>query len=276
VTVVVVGDLMADVVAAHAAPLAHGSDTEARTRVQGGGAGGNVAAWLAHTGVDVALIGRVGDDPLADVALAGLDHVDLRVARAAGERTGICVVLVGPDGERTMLPDPGANAGLLEDDMPDELFTAANVLYLSGYTLLRAPTRPAAQAALARARERGMPVVLDAASAAPLRVAGDGFMTRAGAVDLLLANADEAAVLGVAPDARELVVKHGADGATWTDGARHVAVAAAPAAAHDSTGAGDAFAAGFLSAWPGPPEPALERAAALAARAVSQSGGRPS
>jgi ribokinase len=274
VTIVVVGDVMADVVAAHDAPLAHGSDTAAHTELRGGGGGANVAAWLAHAGAEVALVGRVGGDALADAALAGLEGVELRVARAGGERTGICVVLVGPDGERTMLPDAGANAGLTEADLPDDLFAGGNVLYLSGYTLLRGGSRPAAQAALTRAREHGMPIALDAASAAPLQQTPD-FSAWAGAVDLLLANADEAAVLGDAHAARELVVKRGAAGACWTDGERTVELPAQPVDARDTTGAGDAFAAGFLTAWPGPPKSALERATALAGLAVGRTGARP-
>ncbi len=272
-TIVVVGDLMADIVAAHDTPLAIGSDTAARTRLVGGGAGANVAAWLAHAGASVALVGRVGDDPLAAVALGGLDGVDLRVARVAAQRTGVCVVLVGPDGERTMLPDAGANAGLAADDLPDDLFADGNILYVSGYTLLR-ESRPAAQAALARARELGMRTVVDAASAAPLRD-DPGFAAAVGEVDLLLANADEAAVLGDARQARELVVKRGAGGATWTDGTATSSHAARPVQAVDTTGAGDAFAAGFLTAWPGPPDLALAAASALAAQAVVRPGGRP-
>ena len=273
-TIVVVGDLMADVVATHRDPLAHGSDTAARTRLQGGGSGGNVAAWLAHAGADVALVGRVGADPLADIALAGLSRADSRVILAAGERTGICVVLVGPDGERTMLPDPGANDALAVDDLPDDLFVEGNVLYMSGYTLLREGSRPAAQAALSRARASEMPIALDAASAAPLARARE-FTTWAGPVDLLLANAAAANVLGAAHGARELVVKRGADGASWTDGTRTVALPAEAVEMRDTTGAGDAFAAGFLTSWPGPPEPALERAIALAGLAVTRVGGRP-
>jgi len=272
VTVVVIGDLMADVVAAHDAPLARGSDTAARTRLQGGGGGGNVAAWLADAGAGVALIGRVGDDALADVALAGLEAVDLRVVR--GGRTGVCVVLVGPDGERTMLPDAGANDALGEGDLAPDLFAAGNTLYLSGYTLLRDGSRAAAQTALARARETKMAIALDAASAAPLARA-PGFTSWAGAVDLLLANADEIEVLGYRCDARETVVKRGAGGAAWTDGARTVEVGAPAVEARDTTGAGDAFAAGFLAAWREGPERALARGAELARRAVGLVGGRP-
>jgi ribokinase len=272
VTIVVIGDLNVDVVVAHDAPLAWGSDTPARTALRGGGSGGNVAAWLAHAGADVALAGRVGDDGLADLALAGLSGVDLRVTRAAGERTGICVVLVGPDGERTMLPDAGANDAPF--DPPADLFAEGNVVYLSGYTLLRPGSRPAALAALARARDHEMPIALDAASASPLARAPE-FLRWAGYVDLLFANTDEAAVLGDAPAAGELVIKQGAGGASWTSGARTVEVPAQPAAVVDTTGAGDAFAAGFLSAWPGPPESALERAVHLASMAIARPGGRP-
>jgi sugar/nucleoside kinase (ribokinase family) len=267
VTIVVVGDLMADVVARHEAPLAYGSDTDASTHLRGGGAGGNVAAWLLHAGADVALVGRVGDDAFAAVALDGLD--DRTVERAAGERTGICVVLVDPDGERTMLPDAGANAALAPDDLP-----AGEVLYLSGYMLLREGSRAAARRVLALARERGMRIALDPASAAPLARAPE-FLDWAGPVDVLLANEAEAAVLGGIDGARELIVKRGAHGATWTDGTRTIDVPALPTDVRDTTGAGDAFAAGFLTAWPGPPEPALARATELAALAVSRDGGRP-
>ena len=265
-TIVVVGDLMADVVARHAAPLAHGSDTEASTRLRGGGAGGNVAAWLRHEGADVALLGRVGDDALASVALEGVD--DRHVQRGAGERTGVCVVLVGADGERTMLPDAGANAALTLDDLP-----AGDVLYLSGYTLLREGSRAAGQRALAIARERGMRIALDLASAAPL-AREPRFASWASPVDLLLANEDELAEI-FEIGLRELVIKRGARGATWTDGERTLDVPAQPADARDTTGAGDAFAAGFLSAWSDDPQPALARATELAALAVARDGARP-
>jgi sugar/nucleoside kinase (ribokinase family) len=234
--------------------------------LRGGGAAANVAAWLERAGVPATLLGRVGDDALAEVALAGLDGVGLQIDP---ERpTGVCVVLVGPDGERTMLPDPGANDALAFVDLP-----AGDVLHLSAYSLLRPGPRPAARAALEAARAAGMAISLDAASAAPL--AAEPRLTEwAGAVDLLLANADEAP-LCAAIAARERVIKRGADGAEWSDGTRSVAVGAVASAVVDTTGAGDAFAAGFLSAWPGPPEAALAAGVRLAAEAVARPGARP-
>jgi sugar/nucleoside kinase (ribokinase family) len=219
----------------------------------------------------VTLIGRVGNDAAAEIALAGLDGVDLHITRDAERPTGTCIVLVAPGGERTMLPDPGANDALTLDELPP-----GDVLYVSGYALLRPGSRAVAMAAIESAREHGMRIAVDPASAAPL--ANDPiFLERIAPIDLLLPNEDEAAVLGPQIHVPELVVKHGANGATWTNGVETVSERAVPLDdVTDTTGAGDAFAAGFLSAWPGPPEAALQAGARLAAQAVVREGGRPS
>ncbi len=274
--VVVLGEVMTDVVAVHDGPLAVASDTPARITLRPGGAGANTAAWLARAGVPVALIARTGDDAAADVALRGLDGVHLHVTRDRERPTGTCIVLVAPGGERTMLPDPGANAALAATDLPDELFAEGRILHVSGYSLLRSGSRPAALEAMSRARAAGMLVSVDPASAALLRD-DPAFLDRARPVDLLLPNAEELAALADRLDGvRETVVKLGAGGARWSDGVNNVSV---PAVALDdvcdTTGAGDAFAAGFLSAWPGPPEAALAAGARLAAQAVALPGGRP-
>jgi ribokinase len=241
-----------------------GSDSAAAVALHGGGAAGNVAA---HLGDRARLVARVGDDPMAAVALEG----GLRATVDPALPTGVCVVLVGPDGERTMLPDAGANAVLSPPDAID-----GDVVYVSGYALLREATRPAALAWLEAARAAGARTVVDPASAAPLADALHAF--EAVRCDLLLPNAAEAAVLGperLRAIAREVVVKFGAEGASWTDGERTLNVPAAPARVVDTTGAGDAFAAGFLGVWPaGDPEAALQAGAALAAAVVAREGGR--
>jgi ribokinase len=281
--VVVVGDLMVDVVARMTVPLAAGSDTAARVRTRPGGAGANVAAWLAVAGAPVTLVARAGDDEHGRGAVERLrgHGVDARVAADPA---------LAPGGERSMLPDAGANAALSADDLPDDVFAAAAHLHLAGYPLLRdGPPRAAATAALRRAREAGMTVSLDPSSAAPLAAFGAArFLDLAGPLDLLLPNRDEALVLAapeadpvaaaraLAARAREVVVTLGADGAVWTDG---TAALAAPAATTvpvaDTTGAGDAFTAGFLAAWlhgAAPPD-ALAAGSALAARAIDAASG---
>lgn len=272
--IVVLGDLNADVVAVQESSLAHGSDTAARVSLHAGGGGANVAAWLAELGVDVTLIGRVGTDALAPVALSGLDGVDLQVVRDPQRATGTCIVLVSPGGERTMLPDPGANDALSVADLPP---LEGDVLHVSGYTLMRPGSRGAAMAAIERAREAGMKISVDPASAAPL-TNDPVFLQRIAPIDLLLPNADESAVLGPQIDVPEVVVKFGADGARWTNGVDTLIGRAVPVdAVVDTTGAGDAFAAGFLSVWcTGMAGDALAAGAECAAKAVIRVGSRAS
>jgi sugar/nucleoside kinase (ribokinase family) len=273
--VLVLGDLMVDVVARLSGPLAQGSDTPARIERHGGGQGANVAAWLAACGVPVTLVARAGDDAFGREAVAELEAggVDARVAFDPERPTGTCLVLVEPGGERTMVPDPGANDALVLGDLPE-----GTHLHVAGYTLLRQGSRAAGVGALRLARERGMTTSLDPSSSAPLAAAGAAaFAKWAGPVDLLVPNAEEAAVLRDTPTARETVVTLGREGALWTDGSRSVRRPAEDVEVIDTTGAGDAFVAGLLSRWRpgGDPDAALAAGCRLAARAVAKPGARP-
>jgi sugar/nucleoside kinase (ribokinase family) len=282
---------MVDVVARMAAPPAVGSDTPAEVRTRPGGAGANVAAWLAVAGAGATLVARAGDDDAGRGAVERLrDHgVTPRVALDPDRPTGTCVVLVAPGGERSMLPDAGANGALAPEDLPGDAFAAGAHLHLTGYPLLRdgAP-RAAALEALRRARAAGMTVSLDPSSSAPLAAFGPArFLALAGPVDLLLPNRDEALTLSGAAEphtaartlrthARAVVVTLGAEGALWTDGRTVLdAAAATTGPVADTTGAGDAFAAGFLAAWlrGAAPREALAAGNALAARAIGVASG---
>jgi sugar/nucleoside kinase (ribokinase family) len=282
--VLVVGDIVTDVVVIHSGPIEVDSDTPARVTTTGGGAGANTAAWLAHAGARVALLGVVGDDAdgatrIAELTAAGVDCSPVR--RTQESPTGTIIVL--SDGKRrTMLTDRGANHALAPSDVEDALHGVDHV-HVSGYTLLDEGTRPAALRALALAGGTGLTTSVDAASAGPLRDA-PAFLHWVAGVGLLFANLDEARVLGLsggsgpAATARftgEVVVKRGAAGAAWYAGDTFVSVPAPAVEVVDTTGAGDAFAAGFLSAWPGDPAHALLKGTELAARAVAQTGGRP-
>lgn len=272
--IVVLGDLNVDIVAVQETVLAADSDTPSRVSLRPGGGGANVAAWLAKLGVETTLIGRVGVDPLAAVALSELDGVELAVVRDPVHATGTCIVLVAPGGGRTMLPDPGANDALAVEDLPQ---LEGDILHVSGYALMRPGSRLAAMTAIERARDGGMKISVDPASAAPL--ANDPvFLARIAPIDLLLPNADEAKVLGPQLDVPELVIKRGADGATWRrEGEMVLGTMVGVDDVVDTTGAGDAFAAGFLSRWlDGGPEDALEAGARCAVEVVSRVGSRPS
>jgi sugar/nucleoside kinase (ribokinase family) len=202
------------------------------------------------------------------------------------------VVVLSSADERTMITDRGAALLLDPADVRAAVKNAPGAahLHLSGYPLLHAGSRPGGLAALAAARERGLTTSVDAASAEPLRQLGAGaFLDLIGGTDLLLCNADEAAVLAgtSAPEeqaaaltavAGNVVVKRGGDGAVWAsrDGVlRSVAGVRVPSL--DPTGAGDAFAAGLLTAWCAGADPAdaLAAGAALGAAAVRTIGARP-
>jgi ribokinase len=286
--VLVVGDVMVDVVARLDAPIARGSDAPAQINFGGGGSAANVAAWLAAAGAAPVLAGRVGDDARGRGARAALEAagVDARLAVDSELATGTCVVIVEPGGERTMMPDPGANDALALEDLPFDLFVTGTHLHVPGYALLRTGSRRAASAAIARAGEQGMDVSLDPSSAALL---APEFLDLAQGARLLLPNAAEARALtgesAPEPAARrlcerfaEVVVTLGAEGALWSDGDSVCrASAEAGVEAVDTTGAGDAFAAGLIAARADGADPptALAAGCRLAARAVALSGARP-
>lgn len=280
--VVVLGDVMTDVVARLSEPVAAGSDATAAISMHGGGSAANVTAWLAVAGTPVTLVARIGADALGrlqrdELAACG---VAIRLAVDAERPTGTCVALVDPDGERSMLPDRGANDALQPDDVPADLLVAGAHLHVSGYALLHPGSRPAAVHAIALGRSTGMTVSVDASSAAPLAAWGARhFIAETRDVDLLLANAAEAALLSaeLARFARAVVTR-GPRGAAWYERGRLTAeVSAQPMAAIDTTGAGDAFAAGVLAGWlrGAAPDAALRGGTTLAARCVGHVGARP-
>lgn len=289
--VVVVGDVATDIVARAAEPVADRSDAAASVVMGRGGAGANVASWLAAAGVPVALVGRVGDDQPGRDQAAALRAAGIAVHLAVdGTRpTGAIVVVVEPGGERTMLADRGANLAFAVADVPAALFVAGRHLHLSGYALLDAGPRPAALHALERARAGGMTVSIDPASWRPLARCDQGaFLDWTRGADLCLPNRDEARVLAdtddpaaaarlLARDYGAAVVSAGPDGAYWSDGTDLVHAPAVATRVVDTTGAGDACTAGYLAAWleGGDPLTCLQAAMTLAARAVATHGATP-
>jgi sugar/nucleoside kinase (ribokinase family) len=290
VTVVVVGDVATDVVAVLAGEPAPGSDRPASIRSRGGGAGANVAVHLAQLGVPVLLAGCIGDDAagaglVAELTAAGVGLALRTVPRAA---TGTIVSLVEPDGQRSMLADRGANLDLRPDDVPAP--EPGGHLHLSGYTLLDPGPRAAGLAALDAATAAGCTVSVDPASTGPLAAYGvDRWLADTAGATVLLPNADEARLLTGWADAADaaqalarthpvVAVSLGAAGALWASGEMLVHRPAHAADVVDTTGAGDAFAAGLLAVWladpTGEPADALDAGLARAAEVVGRLGAR--
>lgn len=287
------GDLMVDVVARLFGPLAEGSDSPGVISYVGGGSAANTAAWLTRVGESTTFIGAIGDDPAGQSQVESLHRlgVDVRFRVDHTRPTGTCLVLVAPSGERTMVPDPGANVAMLEHDVPVDEFRGGDHLHVSGYALLR-DSRDAALHAMAEASVKGMTISVGAASSAPLELLGAAdFLLMVPGRALLFANEKEAAVLAreagepsdlaarLAVGGHEAVVTAGSGQAAWSNGEATSALAAEPLDRPelDTTGAGDAFAAGFLAARArdAAPEVCLRDGHALAAAACRTTGGRP-
>ena len=284
------GDVMVDVTAIVGEPLNYASDTPAKVTFQPGGAAVNTACWLANDGAGATLIGAIGDDPFANIVTENLAsfNVNSALTTIKGSTTGTCIIIVDERGERTMLPDPGANAGLAVEDLPTSSFRAGDHLHLSGYTLMNASTRAVGMSALHQAREAGMTTSLDPASAAPL--SHDPAMLDAAllTIDLLIANEAEASVLTGIIDPRlalaslagrvpTVAVKRGHLGSIAQRARVQRETDAITVTVVDTTGAGDAFAAGFLPPWILGRDLAecLGQASISAARAVARVGAGP-
>jgi ribokinase len=210
-----------------------------------GGKGANQALAARLAGAPVMLAGAVGDDAFAGAALKLLrrDGVDLALLRRVPQPTGCAAIMVGASGENLIAVASGANAAASSAVVPDDLLGRGTILLCQ----MEVPAEETA-ALIRRAAARGAKTVLNLAPAAPIDP--DLF----GAIDLLVANAGEAATLGDAPAQvarrlrQALVVTHGPAGATAfvADGSR-LDIPALAIEPVDTTGAGDTFV-GVLAA----------------------------
>jgi sugar/nucleoside kinase (ribokinase family) len=264
--IVVVGDLMLDVVLRSDRALETGTDIPGSVSFVQGGSAATTARWLARLGVNVSLVTAVGRDAAGRALVEAVrgDGVRVRAARVAGVRTGRIGVFVGPGGERSFVADRGAADRLRPEDLQASWFARADALHLPVYSLLGHPLGDAGRRSIELARDAGVSLVsVDLASIGPLlgrgrRVARQ-LVTEA-APDLLFATAAEAEALlggygveGLLDFAPRAVVKRGPKGATVLsrDGSERLRfeVATQHLQAADTTGAGDAFDAGFLAGW---------------------------
>ncbi len=277
-SIIVLGDLALDVVLAPARLLEAGTDVPGSVMLRQGGSAANVARGLARLGVRTTLVCAVGRDGAGRVLVATLRRAGVTVHAAWPKGVGtarIGAIIHPASGERLFVADRGAADCLDPAHLDPRWFVGAAVFHIPAYSLLGSPLADTARAAIRTARAAGGAISVDLASAAPLlsggRAAAHALIANV-APDLLLTNANEAtAFLGVEDPAgllrfaRLAIVKRGAAGAIALaragelagDGMRSTSdglpvcldVATRPLAPTDTTGAGDAFDAGFLAAW---------------------------
>jgi sugar/nucleoside kinase (ribokinase family) len=274
-----IGDLVLDITIAPHGELRTNDDTPASIRVGGGGQAANFCAWVAAQGERSRLITRVGDDDAGRRLVSELEAggVEVHAVRTT-EPTGAIAVLLGPGGERTMATQRGASVGLRRDDLQDQWFEGVDLLHVPAYSLFTDPLASAARAAVEMVRRSGAKVSVDLSSVSGLVDYGPArMMSELGRIkpDVLFATAAEADAMPLPVDrlAPVTAVKLGAAGAIV--GGRRIASPASQLI--DPTGAGDAFAAAFCIAFLAgeSPQAAGEKAARVAAAAVTNVGARP-
>jgi sugar/nucleoside kinase (ribokinase family) len=287
-----IGDLMLDVVAqipTSPHELHLGNDTRTIISTHGGGAAGNTASWLAVLGNDVTMVGRIGNDTAGSAITAEFDALGISYGNIVKEglHTGVVVCLVDPSGERTMLADNGANAGLDVSDLP--ALDGVDAIYLSGYAPLAPLSREGVLEMVRTINSRGIPIVFDPATVGGMQgVPVEDILSWCALMDTVIMNEEEAIYLSGLSDCESAlnffveltpraIIKRGSAGAIGLErGGQIISIAATTSAVVDTTGAGDAFAAGFIDAFTGRRDfsYAIERSSAVAGHCVAIVGAR--
>ncbi|MEL6738305.1 MAG: adenosine kinase [Pseudomonadota bacterium] len=259
-----------------------------------GGSAANTLAGLSTLGLQCAFIGQVADDQLGkvfahDMRATGIDF-DTPV-REGEPATGRVLIFVTPDGERTMNTFLGAGQFLPKEALDEDLIASGAILYLEGYLWDPEEPRSAMRRAIEVARSAGRKVAFTASESFVIERHGDDFrdLIERGMIDILFVNETELATLTgegdfetgfdmVAPKVPVLVATRSEKGAVaQANGERAVVSAQAVDTVIDTTGAGDQFAAGFLSGYAkgAPLEECLKRGAIAAAEVIAHYGPRP-
>lgn len=259
-----------------------------------GGSAANSMASAAALGLDVAFIGQVADDQLGEIFAHDMHSLGVKFETPplrSPPPTGRCLIIVTPDGQRTMNTCPGASHQLRPEALDEKLIASASVLMLEGYLWGPELPRQALVRAVEIARAAGPEIAftLSESVCLPGRREALTQMIAGGGVDLLFMNDHEALQLtgenelGTALDLLSakvgtLVITRGAKGALGLQDGTVVEIAAAPVEqVVDTTGAGDLFAAGFLAGRCRGRDlrGSLETGAIAAAEVISHFGARP-
>ncbi len=259
-----------------------------------GGSAANTVAGMASLGRKCGFIGQVADDQLGNVFSHDIRAIDVAFTTPVREGqppTAQCLILVTPDGQRTMNTFLGASQYLPVAALDREMIASAAILYLEGYLWDPEEPRAAMQSAIRIAREAGRKVAFTLSDAFCIERHRDSFhaLINDGEIDILFANEAEMhslmqsdrfdqSVSAVATKVPLLVVTRGPNGALAVKDGVRVEVSAEPVAkVVDTTGAGDLFAAGFLAGQASgrSVSASLTMGAICAAEVISHFGPRP-
>jgi ribokinase len=264
---VVLGDYAWDVLIRTNSALSPGGDSFGEVMLAAGGSAANVAVWARRCGLEVAFIGKIGCDPLAQLAKEDMRQEQVRThfVGTTEHLTASVAVWIDHTGERSMVSGQGADFYLLPSELPKELLTSCHHLHLSGWSFFTDPPRSAACQAATWAKEAGATLSFDPASFQLIEETGlERFLsiTTTLDIDMLFPNFDEGKTLtglgepeAIVKALAELyptaiiILKLDAEGALIYDQTKTYPIRAAEGQLLDATGAGDAFAGSFLAAY---------------------------
>jgi sugar/nucleoside kinase (ribokinase family) len=250
-----VGDLIDEIAVRLDAPWRRGSDAAATITRRRGGSAANVAVAVAAAGGRASFLGAIGDDATGAALEAALLHAGVEPRLQREGRSPTIIVIVEPDGERTMLPDRGVAMTLRHPGAA--ALQGVNWLHAPAYSLFGEPLATTTTRLFAEAKAAGAQRSIDASSVGALEVWGaEESRDRLHHLDAghLFANEEEADYLDLLrrplPN-HVTILKRGAGSAEVRDATGNILAQATPAplpSGIDSTGAGDAFAGGLLVA----------------------------
>ncbi len=282
---------MRDIIVKPEGDLRIGSDRVAEIAMKHGGSATNQAVWLAATGQPVKLVARIGKTGASELLQRFKEkNIETVFTIDEGRETGMLVAIISKNGERSFYTDRGANLALNIGDVPRDILDNVGLVMLSGYSFFANGPREVVAQIMTWAKDKKIPVAIDPASAGFIKDVGvSQFLGWIKGAEILLLNLEEAELLsGEKTLAGQLailseqfdfvIIKQGAKGASALDeNGAMIEVDAPEVKIVDSTGAGDAFAAGFIRAYMGERSliKCLEAGVANGALAVTQIGSQP-
>jgi len=223
-----------------------------------GGSAANTIHGLAKMGIPCAFIGSVGKDETGDFFENDMHKAGVKtILFRRNSVTGTAVALISPDSERTFATHLGAAVELTSVDLSENVFAGSHILYMEGYIL---SDRKLVEKACNLAKKNNMEIALDLASYNIVTAYLNDFKYIIGNfADIVFANEEEArSYTGADPEealevlsrqCKIAVVKTGKEGSLIRRGEEYVKIGALPVTSSDTTGAGDIYAAGFLSGY---------------------------
>ena len=242
-------------------PLAGGRHMVDEVRITAAGTAAGTSVDLAKLGIETVVLGAIGDDELGELLVQMLDRhgVDTtRLVRKQDDRTSVSILLIGDDGERQVVVRlPGANSHLSLDDVDFDAIAEADLLHVGGVDVLGKFAGAPLREVMAFARSHGVPTSLDVLGPCDERIA-ERLAPALRDADYFLPNADQLTGMTGCSEPAEaaaalrrlgvgcVVATLGADGSLVSSDRGDAFLPAFDVPVLDTTGCGDAFAAGFI------------------------------